>query len=218
MIWVRLAVALIAFAGVAVAALPLRFVLQFADLSGARLDPGFASGSIWSGRLDGVAWQGVDLGDFAVAVSPAHLAGGVVRIRFSSPGMVREGAWLPTAAGERFEDLKGLVPLDRLVAGAPPGAFVSFLDGSVATNADGCGDADGRVLVDGLSEVGLAAMEGVVRCEGGRLVVQLASQGGAGLDLAFDLGTGAVTGRSADPATLAALVALGVETEGLDQE
>ena len=212
----RLAVALLAFVAVAVALIPLRFVLQFVDLSASRLDPGFASGSIWSGRLEGASWQGADLGDFRVSLSPVDLLGGAVRFRFTSPGVVREGAWLSTADGGRLERLKGLLPLDRLIAGAPTGAFISFLDGSVVAAGAGCSEASGRILVDGLSDVGLSAMEGAVRCEAGRLVVALASQDGARLDLAFDMATAAVTGRSADPAILAVLQGLGVETEGSD--
>lgn len=216
MTWLRLAVALIAFTAVAVALIPLRFALQVVDLSASRLDPGFASGSVWAGRLEGVRWRGADLGDFAVAVSPADLLGGAFRIRFTSQGVVREGAWLSTAEGGRLESLKGLVPLDRFAAGAPPGAFVSFLDASIDAAGDACSEASGRVLVDGLTDVGLSAMEGTVRCDAGRLVVALASQGGAGLDLIFDMSTGAVTGRSTDPVILAALQGLGVTTESSD--
>lgn len=216
MTWLRISVALIAFVVVAIALIPLRFALQFVDLSASRLDPGFASGSVWAGRLDGVSWQGADLGDFTAAVSPAGLLGGVMRIRLTSPGMVREGVWVSSAKGGRLERLKGLIPLDRFISSAPPGAFVSFLDGSLDPAGPACIEAGGRVLVDGLSDVGLSAMEGVVRCEGGRMVVALSSQSGAGLDLVFDMGTGAVTARSADPAAVAALQALGVETEGSD--
>jgi hypothetical protein len=210
MTWLRIAVVALVFVIAAAAFLPLRFVLQFAPIRDPRLDPGFASGTVWSGRLDDVKWQGADLGDFDVAMSPLDLLTGKVRLSFSSEGSVREGGWISTPTGGRFENLKGLIQLDALAPSAPAGSFVSFLDGAADLGPSGCRSAAGRVLVDGLADAGFSAMEGRIGCESGLVVLALQPSTGAPLDLLLDPRNGEVKGRSADAANLAALAALGI--------
>jgi len=213
MTWIRIAVFVAALVVTAIALMPLRFVLGFTPPADARLDTGFASGSVWSGELKGVRWQGEDLGDFEVGVSPGSLLVGDVRVNFTSTGPVREGEWRAGVDADRFDRLKGLVQLDRLVPAAPTGAFVSFLDGSIELDPAGCRRASGRVLVDGLADAGLSTMEGTIGCEARRLVVSLRPESGASLDLLYDIRTATVAGRSSDPATIAALAALGIDIE-----
>lgn len=213
MTWLRILVVAAAFLAAAVALLPLRFVLHHAPVRHPELDTGFASGTVWSGRLEGVTLRGLQLGDFDVAVSPADLVLGRLAVRFSSEGIVREGRWKSSPGGGAFEGLKGLVPLDRLSAGAPPGAFVSFLDGAGWVDGSGCREASGRVLVDGLSEAGFTGMEGTVGCETGRIILALTPSNGPPFDLVLDPRGGQVGARSADAATLAALSALGFNVE-----
>lgn len=213
MTWLRIAVVALAFAIAAVAMVPLGSVLAIAPLRDPRIDPGFSSGTVWSGRLEGVKWENTPLGDFKVATSPMALLTGMLRVRFSSSGPVRKGEWLAGPSGERFEKLTGLIELSQLSSGAPPGAFISFLDTSAEFTPSGCRKINGRVLVDGLADAGFQAMEGTLACEAGRVVIVLASADTPPLDLIVDTKAGTLTARSQDPATLAALTAIGIAIE-----
>lgn len=213
MTWLRIAIVALAFLATAAGLIPLRFVMENAPLRDRRIDPGFASGTVWSGMLEGVKWSGTPLGDFKIAASPVALLTGNLRVRFASSGLVREGEWIVGRRGERFEKLTGLIQLNQLAPGAPSGAFVSFLNVSTRIGSTGCRDIDGRVLVDGLSEAGFPAMEGSLVCSDGRVVLRLASESAPPLDLIVDTETGAISSRSADPAALAALASIGIAVE-----
>jgi hypothetical protein len=212
---VRIAFVAAAFLIAAVALAPLRFIIEAADMRVRDVEIGAVSGTIWSGELQDVRWRGAPLGDLQVGASLAGLMQGRLQMDLeSTDGAVREGSWIVGADGGRFERLKGTFMLNRLVPGAPAGAFVSFLGGGGRLEGGRCADAHGRILVDGLEAAGLQALEGSVRCEAGRIALALIpATGGGGLDLLLDPATGALTGRTGDARMQAGLRALGVAVE-----
>ncbi|MEZ5936592.1 MAG: type II secretion system protein N [Hyphomonadaceae bacterium] len=217
MIVLRTLAVLVGLLVAGVAFMPMRFVM---DVSGARkagLTTGDISGTIWKAQLSDVAWRGTDLGDFNVAMKPAGLSRNLLRMHFSSTGMVRYGGVSLSGGALAFDSMQGRAPLSLLVRGAPSSGTLTYANGSLTLTQSGCTQAAGQVNVDGLGAYGVPPLQGLASCENGELVLSLApTEGGPGGRIAIGLSqerSGTVTASAEDPRLSAALSMMGVPAQ-----
>jgi general secretion pathway protein N len=166
-------IALIAF-------FPLRLALAMGGLGNFPVTARAAEGSIWSGRLRGVALDGIAVGDFKTGLSVPSLLTGKLAFALNSLGSDGGKALVFSTSG-------GLGVEGLTAALAIPGAFdplpidsveltsvnVSFSDGK-------CRSASGQVRVALAFTFGSVPLGqqliGTLRCDGSAVLLPLASQ------------------------------------------
>lgn len=178
------------FLGVAVLAallltLPLRIALGALGLPAQGLSARAAEGSIWSGRLVEARLAGVPLGDLRVGLHPLPLLAGRARL-----GFARTGADAADDARGRVTISRHLLGLDGATLALPvarlfaplPIRLVTLGDASVRFRDGICEAADGLVRAELAGAIGGVALpggfSGTARCDGGALLLPLASQSG----------------------------------------
>ncbi len=138
----------------AVLLLPLRLVL------GEGLAASGVSGRVWDGRLVAAQWQGLELGDLAVALKPLSV--------FGAPALAVQGPQLRgLIRADGVEALTGRIGTAGLGTVRLDTVTLHFEEGT-------CRDASGRVaavvageaLAGALSCAGDAAQAGMVRADG----------------------------------------------------
>lgn len=167
--------ALAGFVLAAAALLPLRLAVPEG------LAATSASGTIWSGHLEGASWRGVNLGTLGVGLRPLALFRGQARLALSGPDLSGDlvlGQGVEALSGQR--SLVGL-PITSLAA---QDLTLRFEDGQ-------CAAASGSVsaTVPGSG----APLGGVPRCTGSSASITLASPDGQ-FTLALTLGADGVLG------------------------
>ncbi len=185
------AAGLCAFAATAIASAPAALIGSAISNSGSGLAYVEASGSIWSGKLSGVAWRGIDIGEVAFELDPAALLLGRISTRFSVKGGLGAARGIVSAglSGEvAARSVTAELELDQIhgikVLGSPLTGRATITKASMTVSSRGCRDAQGTVATD--AAVALAArfqregfpLEGPIRCENGTLVLPLAGEGG----------------------------------------
>lgn len=206
--------------GVAVLALvPLRLPLERLDVPAA-LAATDASGTVWSGTLHRVHWNGRPLGDIDVALQPLALLGGVQRVRLDGAG-----ASLVLLHGRQrgFDDAHGSLAIQRVAGLGGLDVRLDLDDAAIVFDATGCRAAGGGVrlaLSLPAAPTPLLELAGTPACVGGIARVMLAPA--AGTDAAPDVDASLEVGadgswrlhalvRGADPSTRLALQAAGFQ-------
>jgi general secretion pathway protein N len=173
---------LCAFLFALVALLPLRLALDWFGLPDHGLTARDAHGSVWLGTLDEARVGPVELGDLGAGLRTLPLIVGRARLDVRALGDEDrfEGGLTSTRHGFGIDDVSAKLRLAG-GAGALPLATLDTTDVSVRF-ADGlCRSAEGRVTAGLAGEVGgirLPPLAGNARCEGGALLLPLASQSG----------------------------------------
>lgn len=203
-----------------VALLPMRLALGVAGLGEAGLTARAATGTLWSGRLKEARAAGLDLGDLEAGVSPLQLLLGRAHVHLFAPGDAAarslRGAVIASRHAAGVEHLSATLPAPGVFQPLPVTALmlddvsVSFRDGS-------CDRADGRVqasLAGSVAGVPLTGvMSGAARCDGGDLLLPLATVAGtehADIRLHADGRYRLAMSMAApDPATAGNLLAIG---------
>lgn len=190
-----------------IALLPARLLLPAPPLAAAAVD-----GSLWRARLAGASLGGAALGDIGLTLAPTALLGG--RLQWQVTGALAGGLWRSLAGGGA-EALSGRVaaaPLTGLPADVTLAGLQIELDGKGR-----CRTASGQVSAQlAMPLAGQSSLAGAPRCEGGRLLLPLASADGR-VTLDVSAGDGrwqtrlAVAG--AGPAEAAALAGAGFAAE-----
>lgn len=187
---------------------PLRIALDAAPPL-ADLTVGEASGTIWSGRLNGVEFRGVALGDFETSLSALDLLPSPA-LRIANGSGVLKSATV-RSDGDAFE-MSGAVitlPLADIVSGAPPDIAAAISEGAVSLRGGRCMRAAGRIESPSAPALGLPAFRGALACDRGALLARLESAAGeVVLEISPDLNRLAY--RAASPALQIALAALGI--------
>ncbi|GAO38675.1 general secretion pathway protein N [Sphingomonas changbaiensis NBRC 104936] len=165
------------FAFAVLAFLPLRLVLGAVD-SG--LSAREATGSIWAGHLKEARIGPAALGDLDARLSPVPLLLGRARIEVARASDAPDRLAGAVAIGRHrrsVESVTGTIPIDSL--GSLPVASLDLTDLTVVFRDDQCDRAEGQVRANLSGDVaGLdlpAALSGSVRCDGGALLLPLAS-------------------------------------------
>jgi general secretion pathway protein N len=164
--------------------LPLRLVLGGYDLDRSRIAAREVSGSVWFGHVREAQVGGVALGDVRAELSPWTLLLGRARVKLATPDDAAHaihGAIETTRHGIGLDSMIASLPAGDAFAPLPIGAIdldavsVRFVDGQ-------CESADGRVKVTLTGDLGGIdlgqGLSGVARCDGGALLLPLASQAG----------------------------------------
>lgn len=161
------------------AALPLRLALDMADAGRAGLSARSASGSVWSGRLQGASLRGIELGNASVRLSPLPLLLGTRTVRLSAPHL---DARLLQGRHRGIDRLDGrlAMPPSTLLAEVPLRVQAHGL--RILFSADACHAAQGRITLVGDRADGspLFTLEGSPACEGRAAVLPLAALAGEG--------------------------------------
>ncbi|KQN94044.1 type II secretion system protein N [Sphingomonas sp. Leaf231] len=178
------------FAAAMAVFLPLRLALGWGGLDGQGFTAREVTGSLWSGRLVEARFGDIALGDLDAGLSPLALLIGRARIALAGE------------ADDPAQRLSGVVEIGRnraAVIGAtgplsPGNAFAPLpvtalnLDGVTVRFVDGaCEAAEGRVRATlagaFVGQVLPGALSGGARCDGGALLLPLASGAGEGVNL-----------------------------------
>jgi general secretion pathway protein N len=212
---------LCAFLFALIALLPLRLGLDWFGLS----DRGFAareaSGSVWLGTLEEAQFGRVAMGDLGTGLDTWPLLVGTARIEVEGLGGRRlKGAFTSTRRGFGVDDVEAQVAMAGAF-GPLPLAGLDLDDLSVRFEGGQCRSAEGRVkatLGGDYGGVPLPALAGVARCEGGLLLLPLASQAGSER-LVLRIGADGryraeLIVRPSQPAVAAALTAAGFAAAG----
>ena len=208
------------FGGLMLAALvlflPMRLVLGWAGLGDQGFSARTVSGSIWAGRLNEARFGDLALGSLDARVSPFALLIGRARVALDGDPGLLHGAITLSRHGQGVDDMTATLPTGRAFAPLPvtelalENVTVHFVD-------DTCDTAEGRVrakLVGEAAGVALPSeLSGVARCDGGALLLPLASQAGTeSIELRIT-GAGRYTAAlritPADPAAAQRLAATG---------
>lgn len=161
--------------------LPMRLVLGWAGLGDQGFSARTVSGSVWAGRLNEARFGDLALGSLDASVSPFALLIGRARIALDGDPGLLHGAITLSRHGQGVDDVTATLPTGRAFAPLPvtelglENVTVHFAD-------DTCDRAEGRVrakLVGEAAGVALPSeLSGVARCDGGTLLLSLASQAG----------------------------------------
>ena len=206
--WWRGGALVAAFLVAAAAMFPLRLGLSAARPP-AGLSVGEATGTIWRGHLRDVAWRGVSLGNFEASISPLDLLPSPALQLANGSGLLKSATVRSDGDGFAIFDAAATLPLADIVSGAPPDIAASITEGSVSLREGRCTRAAGRIASPPAPAIGLPAFGGTLACDRGALLARLESEAGeVVLEVSPDLDGFAY--RSASPALLAALGALGI--------
>ncbi len=161
--------------------LPMRLVLGWIGLGDQGFSARTVTGSVWDGRLNEARFGDLTLGSLDASLSPFALLIGRARIDLDGdPGLVH-GAITLSRHSQGVDDMTATLPTGRAFAPLPVTQLtleevtVHFTDGV-------CDMAEGRVrarLVGDAAGIALPSeLSGVARCDGGALLLPLASQAG----------------------------------------
>lgn len=196
--------------------LPMRLVLGIVGLGQQGFSARTVEGSVWDGRLNEARFGTLPLGSLDASLSPFALLLGRARVSVhGDPGLI-DGAITLSRHGQGIDGMTATLPTGGAFAPLPVSQLsleavtVHFTDGL-------CDSAEGRVrarLIGEAAGIALPAeVSGNARCDGGALLLPLASQSGnEAIDLRIT-GNGRYTAAlrivPADPAAGERLTAAG---------
>jgi len=178
---------LCAFLFALVALLPLRLALGWLALDAAGFSARQAEGSIWLGVLREARVGAAPIGDLRSRLDPLPLLAGRARVGFDrlqggDAASPLEGSVSVSRHSLGADDVTASLPLGTAFAPLPI-ASVDLTDVSVRFRDGLCDHADGLVKAQVSGDVGGISLPGGLtgnaRCEGGALMLPLASPGGA---------------------------------------
>jgi general secretion pathway protein N len=204
---------------------PMRLALALTGLGDAGLSARSAVGPVWFATLREVHFGAVELGDVRAGLSPWHLFVGRARVDLAGPTPVVGEALRGGISVSRHS-----IGLDDVTAGVAAGDIFAPLpvtrldlaDLTVRFDNGSCTQAEGRVkaeLGSGIADVALAqGMSGAAKCQGGALLIPLASASGNEKVRLTIMGDGRyraeLTVATADPVVTQRLTASGFQPEG----
>ncbi|SNS04607.1 type II secretion system protein N (GspN) [Sphingomonas laterariae] len=212
------------FALALVALFPMRIMLGALGLGAVGLSVREVQGSVWHGKLKEVRFGAAALGDVDAGLNFFPLFVGRARIdasRAGEGGDALQGALSVTRHTLGLDDATMRLPAAAIFAPLPVSAVdlgdvsVRFREG-VCDRAEGLVRAELQADVPGLSLPG--GMSGTARCDGGALLLPLASQSGMEMLALRIVKNGGYTAdftvRSSDPAVQQALQTHGFAPSG----
>ncbi|WP_375404296.1 type II secretion system protein N [uncultured Sphingomonas sp.] len=165
--------------------LPMRLALGWAGLGEQGLVARRVSGSVWGATLTEARFGDLVLGDLSARLSPLPLFIGRARIALAGPDRTSaaplRAALTVSRSAIGLDDATGSLPTGRVFAPLP--VTTLDLDDLTVRFRDGrCEAAEGRVRASLAGDAaGLplpATVSGAARCDGGALLLPLASQAG----------------------------------------
>lgn len=165
--------------------LPMRLALGWFGLGEQGLVARRVSGSVWGATLTEARFGDLTLGDLSARLSPLPLLVGRARVALAGPDLVSttplRAALTVSRHAVGVDDASGSLPTGRVFAPLP--VTTLDLDDLTVRFRDGrCEAAEGRVRASLAGEAGgvplPAGVSGAARCDGGALLLPLASQAG----------------------------------------
>ncbi len=200
--------------------LPMRLALGWVGLGEQGLVARRVSGSVWGATLTEARFGDLTLGDLSARLSPLPLLIGRASVALAGPETASATALKAALTVSRHtigvEDASGNLPTGRVFAPLPVTSL--DLDDLTIRFRDGrCEAAEGRVRASLAGEAGgvqlPAGLSGAARCDGGALLLPLASQAGTEAIALRVEGDGRyradLTVQSTDPALAVRLQAAG---------
>ncbi|HZG08369.1 MAG TPA: type II secretion system protein N [Allosphingosinicella sp.] len=170
-----------AFLFALIALLPLRLALDPLGLGEHGVAAREATGSVWLGTMREAQLGRIALGDLAVGLETLPLLAGRARVSAQGLGDTPfKGAFNSTRHGFGVDDVTAQLRMAGTLGPLPLGVFdttdlsVHFADGL-------CRTAEGRVRAAAAGDIGgfpLPGLSGTARCDGGVLLLALASDAG----------------------------------------
>jgi hypothetical protein len=198
-----------AFAVAAIAMFPLRMAWA-ATSPPAGLSVAAVDGTVWSGSLTGVTWNGVSLGDFETSVSPLEIMPQPAVRLDRGTGPLKSAVLRAGGDTLQLSESHIRVDLHRLSPRLPRDLIATITDGAIVLRAGACASASGRIAIPAAPAAPLPALTGTLSCAHGAIVARLTSDAGdvelvaSGEDFAH------VGWRGASPALAVALLATGL--------
>lgn len=164
--------------------MPMRIAIGLAGLEKVGVTARDVRGTIWGARIDQLMLGTMPMGSVRAALSPVSLL--MARARFdierhSGAADDLRGALTVGFGRAGVDDVTGAVPLGRTFAPLPVGSL-AMEDVSAYFTGDQCGHAEGRVRAQMAGQFpGLnlsQGLSGTISCDGGALLMPLASQSG----------------------------------------
>lgn len=208
MMWLRGLALVTTFTAAAAAMVPLRTAWATGNPHG-DLAVADVSGTIWGGRLTGVAWRGIALGDFDASISPLELLPTPALRLTNGTGPLK--AAVLRVAHNRL-DVSGasiVFSFGEVVPGSSRDLAARIIAAEVGLHDGRCTSAAGRIETPAASSIGLPAFSGTLSCDQGVLLAHLSS-GAETMVLELATTLDHVAYRSASPALDIALTAAGI--------
>lgn len=170
----------------ALAFFPLRVALDLAGTGASGANARQVRGTLWRGRIDGLALGSVNLGDVRAALAPLPLLVGRMRLDLwreapQEGGDALRGAWTAGFNQRGVDDVTGAVPVGGAFAPLPI-SVLEFDDVTVHFAGESCADAEGRVRArfsGRFAGLSLAqGLSGTAQCDGTAVLFPLVSQTG----------------------------------------
>ena len=195
--------------------LPMRLALGWVGLGQQGFNARAITGSIWGGTLKEARFGDLGLGTLDASLSPLALLIGRARVSLDG-GATLHGAMTISRNARGVDKMSGTLPTGGVFAPLPV-TQLTLDELTVHFEGDTCDMAEGRVTAAMGGEVaGIAlpaSVSGNARCDGGALLLPLASQSGAESVSLRVTGAGAYTAMlslaPSDPAAGAKLAELG---------
>jgi general secretion pathway protein N len=208
-----------------IALFPLRLAVGLFGLADEGLSAREVTGPVWWGGLNEAHYGNVSLGDVSAGLSPIQLFVGRARIdvdgQVGIPNESLRGAVSFSRNTAGIDDVFATVPAGDAFAPVPI-ASVTLDDVSVRFRDGRCERAEGKVtasIAATMPQLNLPpTLSGNVRCEGGALLIPLASQAQTeSIAVTIEADgrySAALTARPSDPAVGAALLIAGFKQAG----
>lgn len=208
----RIILPLAVFAIATVAMLPLRVAWAMTPASsglGART----IEGTVWNGRITGLVWSGIELGDFQTSASLLEiLPSPAVRLD-QGAGFLKRAALRPGSGTLSISDLELRIPLSMLDARLPPTSDLHITDGEANLTGSECTHAAGKIRADPAPQLGLTELAGALSCDAGELLATFATHTGSRATVVIPLdGRTPPSVRDATPDLTLTLAAFGIAT------
>lgn len=173
MMWLRIGAVAGAFVAAAAIMAPLRWAWAMA---GARTDLSVdaVDGTIWNGRVEGVAWRRYPLGDFDVALSPFNGAFPTLLLS-NGTGLLKSGRISVSASTVSLDAGEIQTSLTSRGIGEAGGLPLRISDAAITLTDGVCQSASGRIQVAAVPDLGSPAFNGELACLQGRLAYRSAS-------------------------------------------
>ena len=208
-----------------IALFPLRLGLGVSGLGDEGLRAREVTGPVWWGDLAEAHFGDVPLGDLEAGLSPVQLFVGRARFdvagREDSPNETLSGALSFSLSTSGVDDVTATLPAGDAFAPVPV-TSIALDDVSVRFRDGRCERAEGKVtatIAATMPQLSLPPqLSGIVRCDGGALLIPLTSQAQTE-SIAITIQAdgryrAALTARPADPAAAATLTAAGFRAVG----
>ncbi len=211
---IRILLPVAVFMIAAVAMLPLRVAWAMTPASSG-LGVRSVAGTVWDGRITGLVWAGIELGDFETSASLFDiLPSPLVRLD-QGAGLLKSASVRQGNGTLTIGELEVRIPLSMLDARLPATSELRITEGEADLAGGKCTRAAGRLRIDPAPQLGLPELTGGLVCDAGKILANVVTLAGSRATIVVPLDRQTPpTFRDATPDLALALATFGVATTG----